>query len=509
MIFYNNPDFYPTPAAVVERMLMDDSPAGLTVLEPSAGSGNIVNKLIEYGAREVLACETDPNLQKVLRGTGCRLIASDFMTVTAEQISHVNMIVMNPPFSQGARHLLHAYEIAPAGCTIVSLINTSNLTTSYYTEYRKLQELVNLHGYSEDLGEPFAEDAERLTRCRVSLVKIWKAGEGAHEFDGYFSAIEEDAAQGDGEHAGLMQYNFLRDIVNRYVEAVKMFDDVMQATERINRAATFIDYKIIQGNDGEQKAVKQTYGALPIQFQAVTVKEYGGKTAVTEVNHQTYKRELQKYYWRIIFQKMNMEKYATRELKEQINRFIEQRQSVPFTMHNIYRVIETVIKTTGQRMTRALCEAFDTICSLSAENSTAGETWKTNSNYMVNRRFICNYITDIDYNGRMEIRYYYGNGQSKAEKLEDVCKALCYMTGRKWGEIGGLREHIRAHRDTIQWGQWFEWGFFRCRGYKKGTMHFEFIDENIWYRFNQEVAKCRGWNIGKKTEKTSKKRRAA
>ena len=35
---------------------------------------------------------------------------------------------------------------------------------------------------------------------------------------------------------------------------------------------------------------------------------------------------------------MNMEKYATQQLREQINKFIEQQESVPFTMFNIYRV---------------------------------------------------------------------------------------------------------------------------------------------------------------------------
>ena len=182
MIFYNNPDFYPTPSAVIDKMLTDDSPAGLVVLEPSAGSGNIVRKLNECGAAEVLVCEKDPNLQRVLRGEKCRLIASDFLTVTAEEVSHVRMIVMNPPFSQGARHIEHAYNIAPAGCVIVSLVNSSNLGSSYLRSYNKLQELVKLHGYSEDLGAVFAEDAERQTRCRVSLVKLWKEGEGEEEF---------------------------------------------------------------------------------------------------------------------------------------------------------------------------------------------------------------------------------------------------------------------------------------------------------------------------------------
>lgn len=497
MIFYNNPDFYPTPAAVVERMLMDDSPAGLVVLEPSAGSGNIAEALRKAGAREVLTCERDANLQSVLRGKGFRLISSDFLTVTAEQISHVNMIMMNPPFSEGCRHILHAYDIAPAGCVIVSLVNTSNLESQYNTNYKRLQELVKLQGYSEDLGSPFAEDAERVTRCRVSLVKLWKQGEGAAEFAGYFDAIDMDET-GDGTKAGLMQYNVIRDMVNRYTQAVKLFDGVMEATEQINRAATFVDYDVITDKDGNQKAVKNEYGALPIRFKAVT-----GRDTVTEINHQTYRRELQKYYWRIIFRKMNMEKYATRELREQINRFIEQRQSVPFTVSNVYRVIETVVKTNGQRMINALCEAFDTICSLSAENSTAGETWKTNSNYMVNRRFICDYITDYDSRWSSLCQRVGISSDGKAGKIDDVCKALCYMTGTEWESIGWLSSHVSKIRP--QWGEWFEWGFFRCRGFKKGTMHFEFLDENVWYRFNQEVAQRRGWKIGKQTQ--SKKNR--
>ena len=500
MIFYNNADFYPTPAAVIDRMMMDDSPAGLVVLEPSAGSGNIVRKLNEAGAAEVLACERDESLRRVLSRERCRLIASDFLTVTREQISHVNMIVMNPPFSEGCRHILHAFDIAPAGCCIVALCNSSNMESQYNTNYKRLQELVALYGYSEKLGPVFAEDAERRTRCDVTLLKLWKQGEGADEFTGYFSAIDTDDQTGNGTEAGLMQYNVIRDIVNRYCEAVRLFDGVMQATEQINRAAAFVDCTVEPDpKTGEQKAVKHTYGALPITFQAVSSDSNRNHVTGSTVNHQTYRRELQKYYWHIIFQKLNMEKYATRELREQINRFIEQRQSVPFTVSNIYRVIETVVKTNGQRMVNALCEAFDTICSLSAENSTAGETWKTNANYMVNRRFICDWITE---RGRWDDKMEVSDWHSRAEKINDVTKALCYMTGREYSEIGSLGEHVR--KTSPAWGTWFEWGFFRCRGYKKGTMHFEFLDENVWYRFNQEVAQRKGWKIGKQSESTSK-----
>ena len=196
-----------------------------------------------------------------------------------------------------------------------------------------------------------------------------------------------------------------------------------------------------------------------------------------------------------------MEKYATQHLREQINKFIENQKHIPFTMGNVYRVIDMVIQTTGQRMQRALLEVFDHICSFSAENSTAKETWKTNANYMVNRKFIV---------PRMCSRYEWvlkGNllkldWNSYLEKLEDVNKVLCYITGREYDEIRSLRDAVNEKLPL--WGEWFEWGFFRCKGFKKGTMHLEFLEEDVWFKFNYEVSKLRGWNLPKKTEKKRK-----
>ena len=51
----------------------------------------------------------------------------------------------------------------------------------------------------------------------------------------------------------------------------------------------------------------------------------------------------------------------------------------------------------------------------------------------------------------------------------------------------------------ISYGTWFEWAFFRVKGFKKGTMHFEFLDEKVWETFNRAVAKQRGWVLPKKT----------
>lgn len=471
-LFTDNSDFYPTPEEVINTMMMGENIIGKTVLEPSAGNGNIVRWLKENGAGEVIACEKDRHLQKLL-ASECQLLAEDFLSVTAEQVSHIDYIVMNPPFSEGIRHIRHAFEIAPAGCTIVALCNSTNLEKTWNSDYVTFQELVKLYGNSEYLGTAFGT-AERKTDAGISVVKLYKEGEADEEFADYLFSNEDDMLEAN-ETEGLVQYNVVRDMVNRYIYAVKLFDETMAASKKINEVARFDD---------------ETGGFLPIEFVIV---DHNRK--VVQVSRQQYKKQLQRYYWRIIFRKLNMEKYATNGLREQLNRFIEKQVEVPFTMHNIYQVLNMVIQTTGQRMDKALLEAFDLICSLSAENSTAGEKWKTNANYMVNRKFIVPYMTSYD--ARWPLNYVTLSYSSNETKVIDVVKALCYITGTNYDSIRPLNGLI--YESKIPYGQWFEWGFFRVKAFKKGTMHFEFLDEAVWAKFNQAIAKQRGWVLPKKS----------
>lgn len=62
-LFSDNPDFYPTPSEVIEKMLMNEDIIGKRVLEPSAGSGNIVRYLQRNGVKDVIACENDPTIR--------------------------------------------------------------------------------------------------------------------------------------------------------------------------------------------------------------------------------------------------------------------------------------------------------------------------------------------------------------------------------------------------------------------------------------------------------------
>lgn len=469
-------EFYPTPKEVIDRMMMGVNVSGKVVLEPSAGTGNIVDWLKEAGAREVLACEINQYLQRII-SQKCDLICDDFLKLTAEEISHIDMIVMNPPFSNAAQHILHAFEIAPAGCEIIAICNSQTIENTYSMERKRLKEIIEFNGGTEDLEQCF-KNAERPTDVWVTLVKLYKPGEGNHEFDGYlFSDEEEDEYNGS---EGLMPYNVIRDVVNRYIMAVSKFDAVMSASQEINDLTSLI-------------------GGCSIKFGAYR----NNKNYHSTVTREMFKKQLQKESWNFIFSKLEMSRFVTSKVRETINNFVEQQQNVPFTMRNIYTMLDMIVKTQGNRMNQSLVEAFELICSFSAENSTAGEKWKTNANYMVNRKFIVPYM--CTYNSRWANQYIDISWGGNVNKMSDLVTALNYISGihREDSLYSFLREN------EIPWGEWVEWGYFRIKGFKKGTMHFEFLDEKLWMDFNQRVAKIKGWSLPKKSEKKSRTKKAA
>lgn len=469
-------EFYPTPKEVIDRMMMGVNVSGKVVLEPSAGTGNIVDWLKEAGAREVLACEINYDLQRIV-SQKCDLICDDFLKLTSEEISHIDMIVMNPPFSNAAQHILHAFEIAPAGCEIIAICNSQTIENTYSMERKRLKEIIEFNGGTEDLEQCF-KNAARPTDVWVTLVKLYKPGEGNHEFDGYLFSEEEEEEYNGSE--GLMPYNVIRDVVNRYIMAVSKFDAVMAASQEINDLTSLI-------------------GGCSIKFGAYR----SNKNFHSTVTHEMFKKQLQKESWSFIFNKLNMSKFVTSKVRETINNFVEQQQNVPFTMRNIYTMLDMIVKTQGNRMNQSLVEAFDLICSFSAENSTAGETWKTNANYMVNRKFIVPYM--CSYDSRWPNSYVESSYSGNANKIDDLNTALNYISGTQFNQ--NLRQFLWDKK--IPWGEWVEWGYFRIKGFKKGTMHFEFLDEKLWMDFNQRVAKIKGWALPKKTEKKPRSKKAA
>lgn len=480
-----NKDFYPTPEQVIDKMMEYEPVQGMKFLEPSAGKGNIVDWLWEHGAADVIACEKDKNLQKLLSGK-CRLVCDDFFNLRSEDVSHVNYIVMNPPFADAEKHILHAWDIAPSGCVIIALKGvwgssrwgkSSDLGERIRRSKNKVQldELVRYNGKVENLGFCF-KDAERTADVEVEMIKLYKQGSKADDWEGYFDMDEDDEEIAAGV-AGIMSYNAVRDVVNRYRTAVDMWDEVTEKANKINE-------------------ITDTFSEYGVKFKAVKTGE-----PYSVINKEEFKKRLQKDAWNYLFANLKMDRYVTKEVRETINKFIEDQQRIPFTMKNIYRMLDCIYQTNGQRMERCMSEAFDIICSFSSDNSTAGEKWRTNLNYMVNRRFIIPNMCEGYNRYKYNEPYAYVQIYDSNERLNDFIKVINYIAGPN--RETPLFSYSKVSDMRLSWGQWYDWGEFRVRFYKKGTVHMEFKDEKLWQEFNLRAAKAKKWRIADNVRRTS------
>lgn len=466
-----NPDFYPTPSETIIDMLQNVEIPGRVFLEPSAGKGNIV-KAIQRRGGEVIACENDPDLA-MLTAMQCQLIANDFFTVTSEMISHISGIIMNPPFSQGAAHINHAFAIAPEGCQIVALCNTATIENAYTKGRQQLAKTIEMYGEVTDLGDCF-DEAERKTGVNVSMIVLTKpAKEGANEFEGFFMDEDPEEVQVNG----IMEYNVIRELVNRYVAAVKLYDEQLTTGAKMNA--------LLSSFYGEKLAFTCTEKGMPKL-------------------RSEFKKDMQKEGWKYIFQKMRMDKYVTKGVRDDINKFVEQQTALPFTMKNIYRMLEIVVGTWEQNIDRAILEAFDNITKHTSENQFAVEGWKTNSHFLLTQTFIMPNVCEHDNRwptDYVKIGYGWGAGQ-----VDDIVKALCFITGIKFDECTPLNHFFDSHTRR-SWGTWYSWGFFEVKGHKKGSMHFRFNSPELWATFNQRIAKIKGYPLFEGKEQTAYQKR--
>lgn len=119
--------------------------AEMTILEPSAGKGDLLNVIKERISswhrtpkNKLYAIEQNHELKAILRDKGFRVVGSDFLQYRPEV--QLDLIVMNPPFSNADEHILHAWNILEEG-EIVALCNRETIDNPH-SERRKLLERV-------------------------------------------------------------------------------------------------------------------------------------------------------------------------------------------------------------------------------------------------------------------------------------------------------------------------------------------------------------------------------
>lgn len=167
--------WFPTPPPLVEEMLtlagVSEKYPGLTVLEPSAGTGAIAGPAAARGG--IVDCvEIDERRAAVLeeRCGARRVVHGDFLTDVQplDYAEGFKRVVMNPPFSNPLAHVIHAMGFLGDDALLVSVMPES-VTWRQDRAHAEFRQLVDRSG-----GEviPLSVDAFRSSGARVHTVLV-------------------------------------------------------------------------------------------------------------------------------------------------------------------------------------------------------------------------------------------------------------------------------------------------------------------------------------------------
>ena len=485
--------FYPTPGRLVDQMMKPlikelDWPEGLRekyghrlrsignrrVLEPSAGKGDILDWLKDHyhmETRRTICVEIDPDLRFTLQGKGYKVVDADFLAYDGTYF--VDLIVMNPPFAQGVAHLLHAWEILQAG-DIACVLNAETLRNPYTEKRKLLGRLIEAHGNSDFVGQPFLE-AERPSDVEVALVWLHKERVAASGNGFGDLGLEMDAQLPDEEFAAnpLAHADIIESLVARY-----------QAAQRI----------LVQKHELEKlfnfyvRGICWSFHDNPRSESAVEEEE---KSVENDLNEAV--DELKKKFWQYVFNKTRLGEVTTSKFQRKFDEFSEQTARLAFSVANIKSILQMFFLNREQIMEECLLNVFDTATKYHEKNKVHVEGWKTNKSYRVNRKVIVPNGVEISAIG-WNLRWGYSR-----DFFMDFDKTLCYLDGRDIATVGTIadaieRRFIELNRGSgLRYEASFISHYFEIRVFKKGTVHLTFLDDYLWHELNKRAAEGKNW----------------
>jgi 16S rRNA G966 N2-methylase RsmD len=167
--------FFPTPDCVINRMfnLMPVNKEGL-ILEPSAGNGAIVRRLLEDGVKydSIVAVEINEKRAKEIETrTNVETFCADFMLWVKEW--KFDQIYMNPPFENGqdAQHIMNAFAYLKPGGELISVISPHSLFANDARSIRFRNFLEGKNVYIENLPEGSFKSSGTMISTKLIVIR--------------------------------------------------------------------------------------------------------------------------------------------------------------------------------------------------------------------------------------------------------------------------------------------------------------------------------------------------
>jgi hypothetical protein len=476
-------NFYPTPEPLITKMFgkVKDKSKINSILEPSAGKGDIINYLQErnrfdYRSPNISAIEKDDDLFATLLGKDIAVIERDFLTYSGSDI--FDLIIMNPPFDNGDKHLLKAIDITYSG-QIVCLLNAETLKNPCTRLRIELLEKLNeLEADIEYLQGEF-QSAERKTNVEVALIHINIENDIEEDLlKGATDTIQdEEIAINEAEENDLAIRNNIHNLELCYNQQKQIGLDVIKNFySNYKKVSSYITLKV-----GGEESRENT--RLNIQSQ------------VNELN-----KNLRKTYWDKAVNLPEIREKLTAKNRDRFYSEIQKHSNLEFTANNVRSFVINLIGSYEQTLIDACVNLFDDLTSKYSywadydTNKLHFSTWKTNEAFKVAKKIIipCN-------SGYSDPFYSYG-GQYKLDwqvkaKLDDIDKVLNYIAGEQHyyslsSAIENFMRKANVGEETFEIESTF---FKKISFYKKGTLHLTFKDEDVLRKFNIIACKGKDW----------------
>lgn len=491
-------DFYPTPDDLAWKMVhgLYSNCYGWKhlpqpILEPSAGDGALarqihavaeirhdpktgeIDRYDKSKAKEFdLDCiELSSDFRAKLKKDGFRVVHDDFLTF--RPCKKYAAVVMNPPFSTGAAHLLKALDVMKDGGKICCLLNAETIRNPYTNERKELvQKLDELKAEIEYIPDAF-KSAARTARVEVALIRVEIPDK---------EPVSKIRLELHNETTARMK-------ADPRLAALVSADPITAAVERYNAAAEGI------------RRIYEEYDGIKGLFSTATADDKETSVLGFNKSYNEAIKCLRGLYWKKLFDLPQIRDNLTQAMQNEYHNRVSELVDYDFSPYNILTIREEMSANIVQGIESEIVELFDDWTNLHynseySKNVHYYNGWCTNEAYKVGKKVIFRCQAFSEWSGRFEPSW---NAESCLSRIE---RTLHYLdtNGKKYNG-DDLRATLKAAGEAGQ-SQKVQFHYFTATFYKKGTCHIEFSNDDILKSFNLFASQKKGWlppSYGKKS----------
>lgn len=467
-----------------QELSEDQIPWLADVPDESFGHGRYAGRVREYARmkfadlREACVVEIDAQHHASLKEIGLKILGYDFLDVRS--LATVSQVIMNPPFSDGAKHVLHAWDVV-YDAEIVAIINAESVKNPFSADRQRLVDLIDRHGSVEFLKDQFTDDVERTTNVEVALIYLDKVPgkyldmgallQGLKTGDNKFDEIEPETC-----NALALPSNFIVDTVYR-------FDLSVQAARKASEATAVAEH------------LKNGLGLTLEQMQAKGVGSDARETtfSIRASANEEFKKsydDLKQRAWAQVLRSSVLTDKLSNQARRKIESSAADIYDLEFSASNVHGFLLGIVQSMGDIYQQMIVDLFDTIINRSSDNVVFYKAYKSNQKHRIGMRIRkTRFIIP-----RFHVGYRSGLDYESLQFLADIDKVFGYLHGIK-EDYDGLVDGAR--KNEIKTAERISTRFFDFRYYiGTGTIHFYPKSDSVVEKLNRFVGGVRNWLPG-------------